>query len=277
MKITAIRAKTRFWRPGDDYLKDIFYVVKNAANDGDILAISEKALSTAKGRIIDEEKVEPSILAKFLARIWIRRLWAGQLGRLVNFKEKTLENLARYPISEGAAHKQVALWYAGFLQTLRHYSEGGIDASNLPFKYVSLPLENPKQEADRIRYFLERRGKKISVMIVDGDTTHSYRNLHMAPRKTQVPHMFHFGGFMTFFFGRLLGFKARATPLALSGIDVNPDRGLWLAELAHDVSGPGAGRTVWSMADKLDTKLTEVTWEMIERFDHAPMVLLRIH
>lgn len=277
MRIKAIRIKTRYWRPGDNYLKDIMEVVQKTSREGDILSVSEKALSTAKGRIIDEGKIKPSRLAKFLARIWIRRLWAGPLGRLVKFKWKTLENLASYPVMEGSAHKQVALWYAGFLQALRHYSEGGIDASNLPFKYVSLPLEDPQQEADRIRCFLGRRGKNLSVMVVDGDTTHSWRNLHMAPRKTKVSHMFHFGGFMTFLVGRILGFNARATPLAVSGVDLNPDRCLWLAELAHSVSGAGAGRTVWGMAERLGTGLTEVTWEMIESFEHAPLVLLRVH
>ena len=100
--------------------------------DGDILAVSEKAVSTAQGNLVDESCILPGLVAQFLAGAWTRRFWGGPLGRLTKLKDKTIENLRNYPDAEGAAHKQMAIWYAGLAQSLRHYSEGGIDASNLP-------------------------------------------------------------------------------------------------------------------------------------------------
>ena len=113
-------------------------------------------------------------------------------------------------------------------------------------------------------------------MIMDGDTTYSWRNLHLAPRKADYPGLIHFGGVITFILGRVLGFKARQTPLAIAGEIINPDRALWYARLFHRLCGGGAGRTAWSMSEKMDTSLTGVTWEMLESVEHYPITIIRV-
>ncbi len=228
------------------------------------------------GNIFDEAEVKPGLVAKFLAGFWTRQVWAGPLGNLTGLKDQTRMNLKSYP-AEGAAHKQTALWHVGLLQSLRHYSEGGIDASNLPYTYVSLPLRKPSEFADTIREAIRDRAcKKVTVMIMDGDTTHSWRNVHLAPRKVDTPGLVHIGGVFTFIIGRLFGFKARQTPIAISGEPVNPNRALWYANLFHRLCGGGAGRTVWSMSENMNTSLTGVTWEMLEKVDHFPITLIRV-
>jgi F420-0:gamma-glutamyl ligase-like protein len=163
------------------------------------------------------------------------------------------------------------------LQSLRHYSEGGIDASNLPFAYVSLPLPNPSKTAAEIKEGIHQKtGNNVTVMIVDGDTTYSWRNLHLAPRKTGSPGLIHFGGVTTFIIGRLLGLTARQTPIAISGDTINPDRALWYAKLVHRLCGGGAGRTAWSMSENMETSLTGVTWEMLESVEHYPITIIRV-
>jgi F420-0:gamma-glutamyl ligase-like protein len=277
LRLKVIKIKTRYWRPYTDYIELISESVKKLLEDGDILCISEKAVSVAIGNIVDESKIKPSFLAKILAAQWVRKFWAGPLGRLVKFKRKTIMNLKNYPLIEGAKHKEVCLRYSGFLQSLRHYSEGGIDASNLPYSYVSLPLKNPENIAKLIQNRInEDSCLDTTVMILDGDTTYSYRNLHLAPRRIHVKGIIHFGGFITFVLGRILGFLERSTPLAISGVCLNPDRALWFAELAHSLSGPGAGRTVWSMSEKMGSSITGTTWKMIESVEHAPIVLIRV-
>ncbi|MBS7637558.1 hypothetical protein KEJ49_01515, partial [Candidatus Bathyarchaeota archaeon] len=82
-------------------------------------------------------------------------------------------------------------------------------------------------------------------------------------------------GLLTFLIGRMFGFKARATPLALSGEDLNPDLALELADLAHRIRGHGAGRTVWDMCERFGVGPSQVTWEMLERVNHSPIVILR--
>jgi F420-0:gamma-glutamyl ligase-like protein len=276
LKITAIKVKTRYWPPGTDYVHEIVEAVKEIIQDGDIVTISEKAISTAMGNLIDESQIKPGRLAKLLASFWMRRLWGGPLGRLAKLRKHTTERMKNYPNNEGAAHKQVALEHVGLLQALRHYSEGGIDASNLPYSYVCLPLEDPKRIADSVHSALEANGKHLSTIIVDGDTTYSKRNLHIAPRRIPIPGIIHIGGFLSFLLGRKLDFIARSTPLAVSGIVRNPDFLLTLANVSHRVRGYGAGRTVWDMAKSLGVGLTDVTWGMLKRVDHYPIAILRI-
>lgn len=276
MRLKAISVRTRFWRPGTDYIKEIISSIGGIVEDADIVTVSEKAISTASGHMVDESQVKAGKLAKLLASVWMRKIWGGPLGKLTKLRGKTLERLKRFPLIEGSSHKQTALMYAGFLQALRHYSEGGIDASNLPFAFVSLPLRDPAEEADRIRKALEdKTGCKLSVMIVDGDTSYSWRNLHLGPRRIEVPGIIHLGGFLTFVVGRMLGFKSRSTPIALSGVRLNPEWALTFANVAHRVRGHGAGRTVWDMSESLGTDITGVNWEMLDGIIHAPIVILR--
>jgi len=277
MRLRTITFKTSFWRPGTDYVSEIIRVTSTHLKNGDIIAVSEKAISTASGNIYNEARVLPGTVAKFLAGYWTKGLWAGPLGMITGLKRQTLNNLKNYPRKEGAAHKQTALWHVGLLQSLRHYSEGGIDASNLPYTYVSLPLSKPIEVADKIRETVFRlTGKKVTVMIMDGDTTYSWRNLHLAPRVVDTPGLVHFGGVLTFIIGRLFGFKARQTPIAISGDIINPDRALWYSNLFHKLCGVGAGRTVWSMSKNMETSFTGVTWEMLEEVDHFPVTLIRL-
>ena len=277
MKIRIKTIRTSYWRPGTDYGQEIVEAVRTHVRDGDILAVSEKAVSTAQGNLVDESSVRPGHVARFLAGIWTRSVWGGPLGRLTKLKDKTMENLRNYPKREGAAHKQTTIWYAGLTQSLRHYSEGGIDASNLPYSYVCLPSREPVKAAEEIlqRIKLET-GMDVTVMIVDGDTTYTWRNLNMAPRRVHTPGLVYLGGFLSFVLGRALGLRARQTPVAVAGGCLNPDRALWFASLYHRHSGRGAGRTVWGMAESMGTGLTGVTWEMMDLVHHHPVAIIRV-
>lgn len=274
MRLKAIRIKTKYWRPGTDYVSEVVSAVEGLLQDGDIVTVSEKAISTAMGNIVDESKFSSGVAARFLVSFWTRRLWSGPLGKLAKLKDGTRGRLRHYPLIEGAVHKQVSLYYVGFLQSLRHYSEGGIDASNLPYSYVSLPLRAPQGEAMRLHRVLSK-SNDLSVIIVDGDTTYSWRNLHLTPRKVPIRGLIHLGGFLSFLLGRMLGFRSRSTAIAHAGERLNPDWALTLANVAHRVRRHGAGRTVWDMAEKLGVGLTEVTWTMLDGVDHYPIVILR--
>jgi F420-0:gamma-glutamyl ligase-like protein len=176
----------------------------------------------------------------------------------------------------GSRHKQVALQYAGLLQALMFGSEGGIDGSNLPYTYVSLPLKNPDTIAEMIQIKIhEILGKKVSVMIVDTDKTSSFRNFHFTHRPKPIRGIHSCGGFFAYVIARFLGVKRRATPLTLRGRTLSVEEALNVAELANRSRGFGAGRTVWEMAEKFKVDLTGVTWEMLERVRHKPIVIVR--
>ena len=267
---------TKYWRPGENYLEEIIKRVGERLSDGDFVVISEKAVSTALGNLVDENSLKPSLSARLIAKYWMRIIWGYLLGFLCHFGEELLRHMREYPLKMGSRHKQVALQYAGLLQSLNFGSEGGIDGSNLPYAYVCLPLKNACEIAREIREeILLRLGKNVSVMIVDTDRTFSFRNFHFTPRPNSIRGIYSFGGFIAYVVGRLFKLKARATPIAVVGERINVEESLEIANLANRARGSGAGRNVWEMAKKFGVGLTDVTWEMLETVKHKPIVVVR--
>src|SRR3989304_8741512 len=138
-KYRALALTTKYWRPGEDFLSEIIKAVEKRVDDGDFVVVSEKAISTALGRIVDESSVKPSLNAQIIATYWMRIAWGYFLGVLCRFGQRLILRLRQYPIEDGSRHKQVALQRAGLLQALMFGSGGGNGGSNLPFSYVSLP------------------------------------------------------------------------------------------------------------------------------------------
>jgi len=275
LKIVSQAVRTKYWRPGDDYRKIILDSVSKKLQNGDIVVVSEKALAVAQGRLVDESKVRPGILARVLTLFWMRVAWGHLLGRICHMKEVNIARLRAYPLSEGAKHKQVCLEQAGFLQALRPFSEGGIDTTNLPYSLVSLLLESPKHLAEEIRGIISSEfNKTVAVVIVDSDKTYSCRGVHFASRATDVLGIIELG-FFAYLIGRALRWRARSTPLAWAGSEVSPGYALRVAGLANKARGHGAGRTAWEMAARFGVGLTEVDWQMLEQVEHKPIVILR--
>ena len=272
----AVAVETRYWKPRDDYTLDIIEAIKNIVTDGDFVTVSEKAVSTALGNLIDEKNVTPSRLARFIAKYWMRTVWPYILGPLCHLRKKTIDYLRSYPAEDGSLHKQLAFERGGLLQTLMHGSEGGIDGSNLPHSYVCLPLENAQDVAHKLRKQIETElGKRVSVAIVDTDKTYSFRGFHFTPRPKPMNGIHSIGGVLAYVAGRSLKLKKRATPLAISGPRIALEEAIEVAKVANRTRGAGAGRTVWDMAKTFNTPLTGVTWKMLGSVKHRPIVIIR--
>ncbi len=277
-KYRSVSVTTSYWRPGEDYIKRILDAVKDKVEDGDFVTVSDKALSTAFGNIVDESQIRPSMLARFAAKYWMRYIWVYVLGPLCHLRKKTIQQLRMYPTNEGSAHKQLALRYAGILQTLMQGSEGGIDGSNLPHSYVSLPLENIQQTAQTIRNRIgSELSKSVTVVIVDTDKTYSFRGFHFTPRPRPIKGIHSFGGFLAYLFGRFFRMQQRATPVAIAGSEIDTEEALEIAKIANRSRGVGAGRTVWDMAETFNVSLTSVTWDMLDKVEHQPIVIIKLH
>ena len=252
----ALPIATNYWKPGENYLNEVVRNVAGRIADGDFVIISEKAISTALGNVVDESLFRPSQIAMLIARIWIRICWGYFLGPLCHFHRKLLHQLRRYPIDFGSRHKQVVLQHSGLLQALMFGSEGGIDGSNLPYSLVSLPLDNAAEKAERIRsQILLVLRKRIMVLIVDTDKTYSFGNFHFTPRPKPIGGIHSFGGFVAFVVGRMLGLERRATPIAIAGCEIPIEEALEIAKVANRSRGYGAGRTVWDMANRFGVEL----------------------
>jgi F420-0:gamma-glutamyl ligase-like protein len=267
--------KTRYWRPGEDYLEAITQRTAKYLRPGCVVVLSEKALSTARGNVVDEALAKPGFLAKIIATFWMRAIWGYVLGPLCRFKPATLERLRSFPKKEGAAHKQVVLDAAGFLQALKYGSEGGIDLSNMPYAYACLPLQHPEEVARQIQERLAREtGIDVTVIIADSDSTFTLHDAHFTAHPNPLAGITPLG-LGAFILGRSLKVNQRATPLAVAGPKITVEEALRLAEMAHRVRGSGTGRTVWDMADRFNVDASDVSWEMLEKDAHIPLVLIR--
>ena len=274
MKVKAI--KTKFWRPSKDYLTVIVESVQSLLKNGDIVVISEKAISTSLGNIVDESQVVPGLLAKLLVILWMRLFWGFFLGNICRFKESSINHFRFYPLEEGASHKQVVLRRSGFLSALKYGSEGGIDISNMPSSFASLPLERPEIQARKIYEELKKKtGKDITVIISDTDSTFSLNNFHFTAHPHPINGIKKFGGVLPFILGRTLKLKQRATPLGVGGTKIGVEEALLFAEIAHHIRGSGAGRTVWDMVERYSVNFSEITWNMLDQVNHFPIVLIR--
>jgi len=275
-KYQAFAIANPYWKPGENYLQRIIDSIRYKIEDGDIVTISEKAISVALGNLVDEGDVKAGAFAKFLAGYWMRYVWGYILGPLCHLRKRTIHHFRTYPAREGSNHKQVALQHAGFLQALMHGSEGGIDGSNVPYSYVSLPLRNPHQIAREIRNHIKfKLRRNVTIMIVDTDKTYSIKGFHFTPRPKPINGIHSFGGFISYVFGRLVRMTQRATPIAVAGAKMEVIEALDIADIADRSQGSGAGRTVWDMAEKFSAPLTGVSWEMLGKVEHKPIVIVR--
>jgi F420-0:gamma-glutamyl ligase-like protein len=276
VKYHALAVTTKYWKPREDYLNEIINAMAKRVGDGDFVVVSEKALSTALSNIVDESSISPSFNAKLISTLWMRIGWGYFLGVVCHFGQKLVRRLREYPLEAGSRHKQVALQRAGLLQALMFGSEGGIDGSNLPYSYVSLPVKNAYELAEEIRQriWLKLR-KKAIVIIVDTDKTYSFRNLHFTPRPKPMQGIHSLGGICSYIIGRFFKLKKRPTPLAVAGCSLQAEEALKIASIADRARGTGTGATVWDMASRFNVAVTGVSWDMLAKIKHKPIVIVR--
>jgi F420-0:gamma-glutamyl ligase-like protein len=273
---TALAITTNYWRPPSGYADKILTAIENKVEDGDFVVVSEKAVSTALGGMVDESTVKPSLTAKFLSGFWMRFVWGYPLGVLCGFGPRLLKRLRNYPLESGNRHKQVALQYAGFWQSLMFGSEGGIDGSNLPYSYVSLPLCNPEELAQEIQNQIQQKlHKNVCVIIADTDKTYKFRNFYFTPRPRPLKGIHSLGASTTFVIGRILRLKRSSTPLTAAGCSLSASEALKITNIADKARGPGSGATVWDMAARFKVEINSVTWEMLDAIKHKPIVIVR--
>lgn len=275
-RYNALPLITKFWRPGTDYQSAIICAIEKSVKDGDFIIVSEKALSTALGYMLDEDSFVPSYTARVLSNYWMRIGWGYFIGSLCGFGERLLWRLRNYPIESGSRHKQVALQHSGFKQALMFGSEAGIDGSNLPYSLVSLPLPDAPAVSEQIRRHIRQKlGKKVAVIITDTDKTYTFRNFHFTPRPNPLKGIVSKGSVASYVLGRILNFRRRPTPLAVAGCKMSPEIALTIANVADRARGPGSGATVWDMAARFKVTPTGVSWEMLEAIKHKPIVIVR--
>ncbi len=274
-KYNALAVSTNYWKPHSNYTDKIINAIKDKVENGDFVVVSEKAISTALNNMIDESTIKPRLVARVLARFWMRLIWGYPLGILCGFGQRLLKRLRNYPLESGSRHKQVALQYAGFWQALMFGSEGGIDGSNLAYSYVSLPLVNTDKLGQNIQNQIRHQlQKNVCVIIADTDKTYKLRSFFFTPRPNPLKGI-HSLGSGSYLVGRFFKFKKSSTPLTVSGCSLSASEALKITNIADKARGPGSGATVWDMAARFKVNVDDVSWEMLETIGHKPIVIVR--
>jgi F420-0:gamma-glutamyl ligase-like protein len=274
-KYNALAVSTNYWKPHSNYKDKILSAIKDKVEDGDFVVVSEKAISTALNHMVDESTIKPRLVARVLARFWMRLIWGYPLGILCGFGQRLLKRLRNYPLESGSRHKQVALQYAGFWQALMFGSEGGIDGSNLAYSYVSLPLVNTDKLGQNIQNQIRHQlQKNVYVIIADTDKTYKLRSFFFTPRPNPLKGI-HSLGSGSYLVGRFFKLKKSSTPLSVSGCDLSASEALKITNIADKARGPGSGATVWDMAARFKVNVDDVSWEMLETIGHKPIVIVR--
>ena len=275
-KYAALAVATNYWKPGDNYTDKITNALTNKIENDDFVVISEKAISTAKGNMVDESAAKSQVNARVIASFWMRIVWGYPLGILCHFGKRLLKRLREYPLESGSRHKQVALQQAGLLQALMFGSEGGIDGSNLPYSYVSLPLNNTAELAQEIQSQIWLKlHKNVCVIVTDTDKTYKFRNFFFTPLPKPLKGIHSVGGAMTYVLGRMFKFRKSSTPLAVFGCNLQASEALTITNIADKARGPGSGATVWDMAARFHVGVNDVSWEMLAQIRHKPLVIVR--
>jgi coenzyme F420-0:L-glutamate ligase/coenzyme F420-1:gamma-L-glutamate ligase len=141
---------------GDNLAKLIVETVKRegvSISDGDIVAVAQKVVSKAEGRIVRLRDVNPSEKAKEIAKATLRD------PRLVELILRETGKMAK------ASPQIIIVENKNGLITIN----AGIDKSNVKGAdaYALLPI-NPDESAGRIRYEISKlTGKKVAVVICD--------------------------------------------------------------------------------------------------------------
>ena len=152
MQVLAIR--TQIFKPGDNLvsivvksLQEHYMELKN----GDILAISSKAVASAEKRIVSLRGIQPSEKARELA---------NKYSLEPEFAELVLRESEKI---YGGVHRSVLTVKNNILTV-----NAGVDNKNVPRGHVALWPSAPQSKADEIRREIKQRtGKDIGIIIVD--------------------------------------------------------------------------------------------------------------
>lgn len=268
-----------YWLPGTDVIRIIYNAYNFLIRNGDTVVISEKALSVAYGNIYDENLIKISFIDKALTYLVSKFFW----GRIFYkpFSSRLISVLRNTDLKLLARHKKLACKIGGVKHLVKPISEVGIDTTNLPYNYVSLPFRNIDEIAKEIHASLVKRfNKTINLLIIDTDKCFKLKhaNLALGTRPSSVKGIIDLGG-VAYFIGKYFRkyFIEYPTPVAYEGYDLSLTNLLKICRICEKQRGYGLGRNIIEMMKNLDIKeFSEIRWRDLNKVRHYPAFIIRI-
>ena len=113
-KYTALAVTTNYWKPQSNYTDKILKAIEKKVENGDFVVVSEKAISTALGNMVDESRVKPSLSARVLVGFGCACLGLSAWDSVRFWATLLLKRLRNYPLSLGAATNKLPCSMLGF-------------------------------------------------------------------------------------------------------------------------------------------------------------------
>lgn len=279
IRIRVRRKPLPYWLPGTDVSDIILKEYGRVLDHGDIIIISDKALSVAHGYIYDESRISSGTTYRVAAYLVSRVLW----GRVLSspFSKELRDILLNTPIDLVSKHKRLALYIGGIKHLVKPVSEAGIDTTNLPHSYVSLPIREVTSLLRKIRREIESSlGIEISILVADTDKTYKVKGLNLAfsTRPSAVRNVIDLGGY-AYLLGKYFRrhFVECPTPVAYLGRELSLDQILWLCKAVEERRGYGAGRNIMEMYRNLGvSSYNDITWRKLDEVKHYPVIVARL-
>ena len=153
-----IPIKTPIIKPNSNLAKTILDAMHDQGlelQDGDIISVASKAVSTATNRIVNLKEIKPSKKALEIARKYYLE---PEFVELILMESEKIY---------GGVEKAILTMKNKILTV-----NAGIDHKNVPEGCASLWPENPQLEADKLRRQIEAKtGRKIGILIVDSEVS----------------------------------------------------------------------------------------------------------
>lgn len=269
----------RYWKPGTNIVKYIYIKYKRDIKNGDYLVISDKAVSIAKGSIYDENIIKTNVSYKIAAFLISRVFW----GKICTspFSTDIINILRNTPLELLAKHKKLSLYIGGIKHLIKPVSEAGIDTTNLPYTYVSIPMKSIQHIANEIKQKLDIKLKvTINILIIDSDKSYRPRflnNIAFSTRPSYIKGIIDLGG-IAYFMGKKYRkyFVEYPTPVAYSGRWPGLNKLLTISQIAERAMGHGIGRNILEMMRKLKIKnFEELGWRHMLSTKHYPVILIK--
>ncbi len=280
--IKILKKPMRFWLPNTDVAREIYYKYKSLIRDNDFIVVSDKALSVAYGYIYNEGVLKSGLTYEIATWIISRFIW----GRIFTkpFSKSILYILRCIDIATLAKHKRLSLRIGGLKHFIKPISEAGIDTTNLPYEYASIPI--PKGELVRIidELYLEIRrlfNKRVNLLVLDSDKCYKPKLLEevaFSTRYSIVRGIIDLGG-IAYFIGKYFDkyFNEYPTPVAYKGVRLPLRMLLLISKICERSRGFGLGRNIVEVCNRLGRiNLSSVRWIDLLKIKHYPVIICRV-
>jgi len=277
MKVKIRRIVTSYWFPvgPERTVRRLCRLLRNHVSKRTIVVISEKALLISCGYIYDELLIRIGKTSQRIVDLY-RSLWCRLFRRLL--KDFVYESICSVRVEDIARHAVFCSrsCRGHVLSILKPVSTCGVDASGLPYYYVTDPSADYRKVIDSVYKQLNVR----SIIVADSDTSLIVKKIHLVLTSRPVYLNFCINlGVLTYVLSRLrsrLFIKCPTMTYAVGDPTLRSYRGFIILKRVEKYRKACYGRSVIEMMRLLLSKdYTSVTWRQLSHSrPHYPVILV---